>query len=81
MHNTDRPRCRWVTDDLLLQYHDTVYGRRRSTDRELFAKLCLEGVRTAGGSLYFLNPAESENFWVMKNRPYVTTIGSHSFYA
>ena len=43
MHNTDRPRCRWVTDDLLLQYHDTVYGRRRSTDRELFAKLCLEG--------------------------------------
>jgi N-acetylmuramoyl-L-alanine amidase len=45
------------------------------------AKLCLEGARTAGNSLYFLNPAESSNFWVVNNRPYVTTIGSHSFYA
>lgn len=45
------------------------------------AKLCLEGARTAGNSLYFLNPAESTNFWVVNNRPYVTTIGSHSFYA
>jgi len=45
------------------------------------AKLCLEGVRTAGDSLYFMNPAQSKNFWVMHNRPYVTTIGCHSFYA
>jgi len=45
------------------------------------AKLCLEGVRTAGNSLYFMNPAQSTNFWVMNNRPYVTTIGCHSFYA
>lgn len=45
------------------------------------AKLCLEGVRVAGDSLYFLDPSKSRNFWVMENRPYVTTIGCHWFYA
>jgi len=45
------------------------------------AKLCLEGVRVAGNSLYFLDPSKSRNFWGMENRPYVTTIGCHWFYA
>ena len=44
------------------------------------AKLCLEGARAAGESLYFLDPAKAGNFWIVNNRPYVTTIGCHSFY-
>lgn len=45
------------------------------------AKLCLEGTKVAGNSLYFLDPSKSSNFWVMNNRSYVTTIGCHWFYA
>ena len=45
------------------------------------AKLCLEGVRVAGESLYFLAPELTNNHWIMKNRDYVTTIGCHWFYA
>lgn len=37
-------RCDWCgTDPLYQQYHDQVWGRPVSTDRELFAKLCLDG--------------------------------------
>lgn len=37
-------RCGWATgnDLLLLEYHDNEYGKRKSSDRELFEKLCLE---------------------------------------
>ena len=45
------------------------------------AKLCLEGVREAGESLYFLDPSQSSNHWAQSNRTYVTTIGRHWFYA
>lgn len=45
------------------------------------AKLCLEGTVTAGKSLYFLDPSKAGNLWTVKNRPYVTTIGVHAFYA
>lgn len=45
------------------------------------AKLCLEGVRVAGESLYFLAPHLTQNHWIMDNREYVTTIGNHWFYA
>lgn len=58
----------------------TVYQAPTAESVEA-AKLCLEGVRVAGDSLYFLNPEQSTNFWVMNNRPYVTTIGCHRFYA
>lgn len=44
------------------------------------AKLCLEGVRVAGNSLYFLAPSLTNNHWIMNNRNYVTTIGNHWFY-
>lgn len=44
------------------------------------AKLCLEGTKVAGKSLYFLDPSKSSNFWVSNNRSYVTTIGCHWFY-
>ena len=43
MENKSFCRCSWVKDALLLDYHDTIYGRRRQTDHQLFAKLCLEG--------------------------------------
>ena len=39
----DIARCAWANDALLIQYHDTVYGRPRKSDAALFAKLCLEG--------------------------------------
>lgn len=45
------------------------------------AKLCLEGVNTAGNSLYFVNPRVSPNSWASRNRPYVATIGAHAFFA
>lgn len=44
------------------------------------AKLVLEGVREAEGSLYFLNPALAQNFWTPQNRPFLVTIGNHDFY-
>lgn len=47
----------------------------------LAAKLCLEGAREAGNSLYFIAPDLTENHWTMTARTYVTTIGCHLFYA
>lgn len=44
------------------------------------AKLVMEGVNTAGDSLYFINPRISGNSWVARTRSHVTTIASHSFY-
>lgn len=44
------------------------------------AKMCLEGARAAGNSLYFLAPDLTSNHWIMENRIYVTTIGCHWFY-
>ena len=45
------------------------------------AKLVLDGARVAGNSLYFLNPDQTSDRWAANNRPYVTTIGCHWFYA
>lgn len=45
------------------------------------AKLVLDGARAAGNSLYFLNPDQTADRWAPNNRPYVTTIGCHWFYA
>ncbi|MBO8138649.1 MAG: cell wall hydrolase [Desulfotomaculum sp.] len=44
------------------------------------AKAALNGYRPVGPALYFLNPNKSENFWIVKNRRYMTTIGKHDFY-
>lgn len=46
----------------------------------LAARLCLDGVRVAGDSLYFYAPALSEGLWIKTNRPYLTTIGCHRFF-
>lgn len=58
----------------------TVYNTP-TAESVIAAKLCLEGAREAGSALYFLDPSQSSNLWVMNNRTYVTTIGCHRFYA
>lgn len=58
----------------------TVYNTP-SEESVLAAKLCLDGASVVGNSLYFLNPALSTSFWIVKNCSYVATIGNHQFYA
>lgn len=57
----------------------TVYGTP-TPESMLAAKLCLDGADVAGESLYFLAPSLTRNHWIMENRPYIMTIGSHWFY-
>ena len=57
----------------------TVY-HEPTPESVLAAKMCLEGARVAGDSLYFLAPELTNNHWIMENREYVTTIGCHWFY-
>lgn len=58
----------------------TVYNEP-NTDSIIAAKLCLDGARLSDRALFFVNDAIAENSWVRDNRPYITTIGSHNFYA
>jgi N-acetylmuramoyl-L-alanine amidase len=44
------------------------------------AKLCLEGARVAGDSLYFYAPALSAGSWIVSHCTYYATIGCHKFY-
>lgn len=44
------------------------------------AKLCLDGARQAGESLFFFAPALSPGTWIVSNRTYCATIGCHRFY-
>ncbi len=57
----------------------TIY-QNPTEESILAAKLCLDGVNVIGDSIYFLAPALAENFWIVKNREYITTIGCHDFY-
>lgn len=57
----------------------TIYNEP-TAESVLAAKLCLEGARAAGNSLYFLAPNLATSRWIMDNREYVTTIGNHRFY-
>lgn len=74
--------------------HDVVYAPRQFTpvsngsinltpnaESVIAAKLCLEGVRVNDNIYYFVNPKASPNSWASRNRPYVTTIGAHAFFA
>lgn len=45
------------------------------------AKICLEGYTISDRILYFLNISLSKSLWVSKNRDYVMTLGSHTFYS
>jgi N-acetylmuramoyl-L-alanine amidase len=67
-----------------VQFEPTINGTINNTPSNesiLAAKLCLDGASVVGGSLYFLNPEISSNYWIMENRSLVTTIGEHKFYA
>ena len=55
--------------------------REPNEESVLAAKLCLEGVRVGDPSLYFVNQRTSPNSWASRNRPYVATIGHHTFFA
>lgn len=57
----------------------TVYNEP-TQESVLAAKMCLEGARVVGDSLYFLAPELTNNHWIMENREFVTTIGCHWFY-
>lgn len=57
----------------------TVYNEP-TEESVLAAKMCLDGARAAGDSLYFLAPELTDNHWIMDNQEYVTTIGCHWFY-
>lgn len=46
----------------------------------LAAKLCLEGENVVGDCMYFLNPDKATSFWIVENKDYHTSIGSHDFY-
>jgi N-acetylmuramoyl-L-alanine amidase len=72
--------------------HDVVFQRGQftpvqngsiyltpSAESIVAAKLSLEGVNTAGNSMYFVNYHYSS--WATRNRPHVATIGAHAFYS
>lgn len=66
-----------------VQFTPTANGmiyKDPTAESVLAAKMVLDGARAAGESLYFLAPSLTNNHWIMENREYVTTIGTHWFY-
>lgn len=55
--------------------------RKPNAESIIAAKLVMDGANTAGDSLFFVNPKLAPNCWAARNRPYVTTIGAHAFFA
>ena len=47
---------------------------------EIAAYLCLEGYKTAGDALYFVNPERGDPTWFAASLTPVCTIGHHQFY-
>lgn len=67
-----------------IQFTPTVNGMIYNTPSEesiIAAKLCLDSYFLSRDALYFLNPILSTSFWIPNNRPYLTTVGCHDFYA
>lgn len=60
---------------------DGSINRTPSADSVIAAKICLEGYTVSRDVLYFINASIAGSYWVTYNRPYVTTIGNHDFYA
>ncbi len=58
----------------------TIYNTP-SESAVIAAKICLEGYTLSDNIYYFLNKSAATNLWVHNNRPYVMTIGAHSFYS
>lgn len=51
-----------------------------SSESVIAAKLVLDGASTVGEALYFNANYLATSSWAAKNRPYLCTIGGHSFY-
>lgn len=66
-----------------VQFSPTADGRIYAAPTytaTLAAKICLEGISLSDNAMYFLNPRIAASNWIVKNRPYVYTIGNHDFY-
>ena len=71
-------------DQYCIQYEPVANGTIYNTpDEDCYeaARRALEGEKVVEGCLYFFNPAKASSNWIAENRPYVTTIGNHVFYA
>lgn len=67
-----------------VQFEPTANGtiyHEPTQESVLAAKMVLDGARISGKSLYFYAPSKTNNHWIRDNRPYVTTIGCHMFFA
>ena len=65
------------------QFTPVMNGTSYSTpnaESVIAAKLCLDGAKTVGDALYFVNPRATPGSWASRNRPHVATIGAHAFY-
>lgn len=60
-------------------YEGTIYD---DADRESVIAACiaLEGYKTVGDSLFFVDPAHADDQWLRDYYGFVTRIGSHDFY-
>jgi len=63
MQNHEKKRCPWVPLDkaLYVQYHDEDWGVPVYDDRQLFAKLCLDGAQA--GLSWWTILQRRENYW------------------
>lgn len=61
-----------------------VYDGRIYKDADeqskIAARICLEGYRMVGDSLFFVAPAMADDSWLKESYVYVTSIGQHDFY-
>jgi N-acetylmuramoyl-L-alanine amidase len=61
-----------------------VYDGRIYKDADeqskIAARICLEGYRMVGDSLFFIAPAMADDSWLKESYVYVTSIGQHDFY-
>ena len=57
----------------------TIYASP-TAESVIAAKICLEGYSLSDDALYFVNLHIAPNSWISQNRPYLFTIGNHTFY-
>lgn len=67
-----------------VQFTPTANGAIYKTPSEesiIAAKLTLDGCRISEDALYFLDPRQASNFWIVNNRQALFSIGCHDFYS
>lgn len=66
-----------------VQFTPATTGSMRSVPPDIYfiaAYLVLEGYNPVGDSVYFVSPANNNNYWFREDLTYVATIGGHEFY-